>query len=788
MVIDGGDGACSLIEALENANDAAQTHADCASGSAGSDTIVLQASTYLVTARHNAVFGFNGLPSVQGDVVVEGGGAVLERQAAAPSFRFFHVAPTARLELRDLWVRGGRAEGGSGGGGGAGLGGGVANEGTLVLLQCSFSGNTAVGGAGGALSTGGHNGGGGLGGAGGSGGSATGAGGGGTGGSGGDGSGGGTGGGGGGSDLGGDGGDGAAGGAGGTAGGGAGGSGGFGGANGGVGGGGGGGSGFAAGGDGGLGGGAGGSGINASGGTGGFGGGGGDGTLSGGDGGFGGGGGGFVTIAAGAGGFGGGSGSTSGGGGGAGLGGAIYNHEGGVVQISNSTLSGNVAQGGAGAFGAQAGVGAGGALFNRNGSVTLEGATFASNVADQGGALYNLGDDLIGGGGGTASVTVSNTILADSVAADDCRDASLGGGVTSFVGATTLLETAGTCPAQALSADPQLAALAITSPGLTPTHALASSSPARGQGVSCLVQDQRGVPRAAACDLGAFELPSFDLAVTQTESVDPVVAGSVPPNLTYTVTLANAGPDDAADIDVSVALTLPLGVAVDSVTPSTGSWSAGTGTWMVPSLAASAQATLAVDLDVGAAAASGADVVESDVSVASAAGELLNPGDDATSDATTIAREVDLELSGTESADPVAAGSGSGNLIYVVTAHNAGPSDASQVAVDVVPLLPAGTTLDLAVPTAGGYVGTTWTVGTLGDGVQETLALTLTVGAATTPGTDVVGVDAAVGAAAETLLDLSDDMLQIRTSVLGPPIFEDDFETGDLTRWTGTVP
>ena len=61
---------------------------------------------------------------------------------------------------------------------------------------------------------------------------------------------------------------------------------------------------------------------------------------------------------------------------------------------------------------------------------------------------------------------------------------------------------------------------------------------------------------------------STDLSVSVVESADPVLAGSGPANLTYTVTVTNNGPEDASGVIVSEDLTLPAGVSVDSITPS----------------------------------------------------------------------------------------------------------------------------------------------------------------------------------------------------------------------------
>ncbi len=57
-----------------------------------------------------------------------------------------------------------------------------------------------------------------------------------------------------------------------------------------------------------------------------------------------------------------------------------------------------------------------------------------------------------------------------------------------------------------------------------------------------------------------------DLAVTKTATPDPVLSGG--PQLTYSITVSNNGPDDATN--VLLVDTLPAGVTFDTATPSTG--------------------------------------------------------------------------------------------------------------------------------------------------------------------------------------------------------------------------
>ena len=58
--INGADGKCSLIEAIENANAGAQPHVDCLAGSLGSDTIVLPKTIPSLSAVDNITYGATG--------------------------------------------------------------------------------------------------------------------------------------------------------------------------------------------------------------------------------------------------------------------------------------------------------------------------------------------------------------------------------------------------------------------------------------------------------------------------------------------------------------------------------------------------------------------------------------------------------------------------------------------------------------------------------------------------------------------------------------------------------
>ncbi|MBI4750738.1 MAG: NHL repeat-containing protein [Acidobacteria bacterium] len=565
------NGNCTLGEAILAANGNPNiTECPCAGGSPV--TIQLQAGmTYTLTTVATTLYGPTGLPAISSTIVIEGNGAVIERSSlgGTPAFRLFSIAgtingvqavetnpdsttpapntllPAGNLTLRTVTLRNGLTLGGlaiGNGGGGLGSGGAIFNAGSLTIDSCTLSGNQVVGGGSFCCEPGG--GGGGMGGLGGPG--AVGIGGGGGGGMAGSGAGStimrtGGGGGGtvnngnsnssGGSLNGGNGGlsaNGSPGGFGGGGGGngrfpGIGGAGGFGGGGGGA--------------------------IDGIGGNGGFGGGGGagGGAFNPGIGGFGGGGGGQQSgLGGNLGGFGGGFGGSNGGGGG-GLGGAVFST--GMLDLTNSTLSGNSAVGGFTSF-AQSGSGLGAGLFVRNGTTTVANCTFNNNTASRGngaqigahagGCLYVLGD------GETATVTVVNSIFANSTSIDGgVTDAFINtinsGTVTQTGNATNLVEVNGGGANALLGvtqmADPNLEVLALNG-GLTETHLPQPGSPVinNGSGSRPNNVDQRGLSASCRADIGAVEIQGMVPSISAVLSSGETICNGSLATLTVTVT------------------------------------------------------------------------------------------------------------------------------------------------------------------------------------------------------------------------------------------------------------
>ncbi len=139
-VVDDTDAQCSLIEAIENANDTTDglVHDDCAAGDpAGADTINLPAgSTFTLNDTTGA------LPAITTNITIEGNGATIERDSGAAKFRIFAVNATGDLTLNEATISGGDVTDMHF------SGGGVYNAGTLTINDSTISGNTANGGGG----------------------------------------------------------------------------------------------------------------------------------------------------------------------------------------------------------------------------------------------------------------------------------------------------------------------------------------------------------------------------------------------------------------------------------------------------------------------------------------------------------------------------------------------------------------------------------------------------------------------------------------------------------------
>jgi len=220
---------------------------------------------------------------------------------------------------------------------------------------------------------------------------------------------------------------------------------------------------------------------------------------------------------------------------------------------------------------------------------------------------------------------------------------------------------------------------------------------------------QPGTPyRASDHDpvmVGLF--PVTDLSITKTDSPDPVVAGN---NLTYTITVSNAGP--AVADSASWSDTLPVGTTFVSM-PAVAGWSCttpavganGTVTCINTSFAVSSN-VFTLTVAVAPTVASGT-VLSNTATISSSTSEANAANNSATA-TTNVNAQADMSITKTDAPDPVAAG---GNITYTITVANAGPSNAQSASWNDT--LPIGTTF-VSMTSAAGWTCTAPPVGSSG--------------------------------------------------------------------------
>jgi uncharacterized repeat protein (TIGR01451 family) len=171
-------------------------------------------------------------------------------------------------------------------------------------------------------------------------------------------------------------------------------------------------------------------------------------------------------------------------------------------------------------------------------------------------------------------------------------------------------------------------------------------------------------------DANFFIMRSADLAISKTDAVDPVVAGTT---LTYTLTITNNGPSDASGVTMTD--NLPAGVSLDSATPSQGTCSgADTVNCTIGNLINGGGANVTIVVDVSSSAAEGT-ILTNTAEVMSSEHDP-DPDDNTASEETGVIRVADLSVIKTDAPDPVVAGT---ELTYTFQVANDGPSDASGV-------------------------------------------------------------------------------------------------------------
>lgn len=204
-----------------------------------------------------------------------------------------------------------------------------------------------------------------------------------------------------------------------------------------------------------------------------------------------------------------------------------------------------------------------------------------------------------------------------------------------------------------------------------------------------------------------------NLSVTkQVDNMSPIVGNEV----TFTIAVANAGPNNATGVNVTDLL--PSGYTFVSATPSVGSYNSTTGIWTIGNFANGASANLVVKAIVKATG--------DYRNVATIAGAELDPATtNNTASVTPVpnAALVNLSITKTAPAKPVAIGD---NFEYTIEVKNIGAQLASQVvATDILPTGISFVSVNTTHGTAayGSNRTISWNIGSLAVGATVTLSL-----------------------------------------------------------------
>lgn len=213
---------------------------------------------------------------------------------------------------------------------------------------------------------------------------------------------------------------------------------------------------------------------------------------------------------------------------------------------------------------------------------------------------------------------------------------------------------------------------------------------------------------------------SADLAVTLTDSPDPVTAGGA---LTYTITLSNLGPSAAAS--VSLADALPAALRFTSLSAPSG-WNCTTPTVGQSGTVSCQRTSMAVGTAeftlVTSVAADASGSIANTVNATSTTADPVPGNQSATATTTVAVPQADLAVTLVDTPDPVEAGAA---LTYAITVSNAGPAAAA--AVTLSDTLPAATRF-ASLSSPSGWNCTTPAVGQ--SGAVACQAATLAVGSA----------------------------------------------------------
>nr|WP_299487515.1 gliding motility-associated C-terminal domain-containing protein [uncultured Allomuricauda sp.] len=214
-----------------------------------------------------------------------------------------------------------------------------------------------------------------------------------------------------------------------------------------------------------------------------------------------------------------------------------------------------------------------------------------------------------------------------------------------------------------------------------------------------------------------------DLSLTKIV-VDNDLTPNVGDEISFEITISNAGPNDATNVVVTDLL--PTGFDYVLYSATAGIYNDTTGEWQVGTVTGGSSETLIIDVLVNAAGnyVNTAQITASDAfDIDSTPSNGVSAEDDQDDVTITPAALVDLSLTkSVDNANPIV----NTNVVFTLTVSNTGPSDAT--AIQVTDQLPSGFTY-VSDDGGGNYDDTTgiWNVGALINGGNTSLNITATV-------------------------------------------------------------
>ncbi len=219
--------------------------------------------------------------------------------------------------------------------------------------------------------------------------------------------------------------------------------------------------------------------------------------------------------------------------------------------------------------------------------------------------------------------------------------------------------------------------------------------------------------------------PSADLSLTKTASDTSPQIGE---QTTFTITVSNAGPDDATGVTVKDLI--PSGLSYVSSSPSQGTYNSTSGIWTIGTISASSSVTIDITVTVNQSGnvSNTAQVQTSTEPDPDSTPGNNNPDEDDQDQVTITPEEeepqADLSLTKTASNTSPKVGE---QTTFTITVSNSGPDNATGVTVK--DLIPSGLSYVSSSPSQGSYNQTTgiWNIGTINANATATISITVTV-------------------------------------------------------------